>query len=53
MEYTLMNYRRTFHLSTAELKKCDLQDVLIDLEMLSLESEYMKSQEEKATKTQK
>ncbi len=53
MEYTLMNYRRTFHLSTAELKKCDLHDVLIDLEMLSLESEYMKAQKEKAQKAEK
>jgi hypothetical protein len=42
-----MNYRRIFHMSSAQLAECDLKDVLIDLEMLSLEEEYSQTPEVK------
>ncbi len=43
-----MNYRRIFHLSPEQLKDCDLQDVLMDLEMLSLEEEFNKPADNKS-----
>lgn len=41
MEYILFCYRRTFHLTPEQLREIDLNDIIADLEMISLENEHI------------
>jgi len=48
-EYVLLCYRRTFHLTHQQVRDTDLNDILADLEMISLENEYANQPDDSKT----